>query len=136
MTIGIDASRANLKKKTGTEWYAFYLIEELKKVIPAEYRVILYSKEPLQGDLGKLPVNWKNKVLNWPPKFLWTQMRMSLEMLKFWSRPNILFVPAHTIPIVHPKKQFLLHMISGLKECASFMGTKILGVKIIFIEIF
>ena len=32
MLIGIDASRANRKRKTGTEWYSFYLIENLAKL--------------------------------------------------------------------------------------------------------
>ncbi|MCX7778843.1 MAG: hypothetical protein N2259_01195 [Patescibacteria group bacterium] len=32
MLIGIDASRANREIKTGVEWYAYYLIEELKKI--------------------------------------------------------------------------------------------------------
>ena len=29
MTIGIDASRANRKHKSGTEWYSYYLIRSL-----------------------------------------------------------------------------------------------------------
>ena len=32
MIIGIDASRANKANRTGVEWYAFHLIQELKKL--------------------------------------------------------------------------------------------------------
>ena len=32
MLIGIDASRANLVRKTGVEWYSYHLINELKKI--------------------------------------------------------------------------------------------------------
>jgi glycosyltransferase involved in cell wall biosynthesis len=102
--IGIDASRANKVKKTGTEWYLYHLIQELKKITP-QYRdagFILYSTESLRGDLSILPPNWESRVLSWPLKRFWTQIRLSWEM---WRRPpDILFVPAHTIPIIHPKR--------------------------------
>ena len=113
MKIGIDASRANNLQKTGVEWYAFYLLQELKKIIPENVEVILYSTEKLQGELANLPKNWKNKVLSWPPKRLWTQIRLSLEML--FHRPDVLFVPAHVFPIIHPKKTVMtIHDIAAL----------------------
>lgn len=102
MKIGIDASRANLSERTGTEWYSYYLIQHLKKVIPSDTEVILYSKSPLVGDLGILPPHWRSVVLSWPPKFLWTQFRLSWEMVR--NPVDLLFVPAHTIPIFHPQK--------------------------------
>lgn len=102
MIIGIDASRANELKKTGTEWYAYHLIQNFKKIADSKDQFILYTKEPLRGDLGKLPSHFQNRVLRWPPKFLWTQIRLSWEMLI--RKPDILFVPAHTIPLIHPKK--------------------------------
>jgi len=102
--IGIDASRANKIKKTGTEWYSYHLIQELKKITSqyGDAGFVLYSAEPLRGDLGILPPNWESRVLAWPPKRFWTQIRLSWEM---WRHPpDILFVPAHTIPVIHPKK--------------------------------
>lgn len=119
MTIGIDASRANHTQKTGVEWYAYFVIEELKKILPAEVQVILYSDVPLHGDLAKLPQNWSAKVLSWPPKRLWTQLRMSFEML--FHAPDILFIPAHVFPILHPKKTIMtVHDIAGIKFPASY----------------
>jgi len=102
MIIGIDASRANQAQKTGVEWYAWHIIEELKKIIPDNIRVVLYSREKLTGDLARLPAAWDNRVLFWPPGKLWTQLRLSFEM---WRRPpDVLFVPAHAAPLVHPRK--------------------------------
>lgn len=100
--IGIDASRANYEKRTGTEWYAFNLIQELKSVIPQEHRVILYSTSPLRDGLEKLPPNWESRVLGWPPKRLWTQLRLSWEMLR--RPPDLLFVPVHAMPVILPRR--------------------------------
>lgn len=96
MTIGIDASRANKDNKTGVEWYSYHLIQELKKITPADVQVLLYTNEKLKADLGDCPVNFKEKILNWPPKYLWTQIRLAIELM--FHAPDALFVPAHTIP--------------------------------------
>jgi glycosyltransferase involved in cell wall biosynthesis len=48
----------------------------------------------------ELPRNWTVRAL-WAPRF-WTQLALSLEML--WRAPDVLFVPAHTVPIIHPMK--------------------------------
>lgn len=100
--IGIDASRANYEKRTGTEWYAYHLIQHLKAVIPSEHRVLLYSTTPLRDGLEKLPPNWESRVLGWPPKRLWTQLRLSWEM--FRRPPDLLFVPVHAMPVILPKR--------------------------------
>ncbi len=102
MIIGIDASRADAEQKTGVEWYAFHIIEQLKKQLPDTVRVVLYSDKPLQGELAELPSHWESKVLSWSPKRFWTQIRLSLEMMM--HPPDVLFVPAHVMPLVHPGK--------------------------------
>ncbi len=114
MLIGIDASRANNEQKTGVEWYAWHLIQELKKIIPSEHRVVLYTREPLCGELGVLPDNWQEKVLHWPPKRLWTQVRLSWEM--YFHPPEVLFVPAHVMPLVSPAHTILtIHDLGGIR---------------------
>lgn len=122
MVIGIDASRANQAQRTGTEWYSFYLIKHLAKIIGPEHQVFLYTRETLKDDLcSQLPAHFIPKVLGWPPKFLWTQIRLSLHML--FHKPDILFVPAHTIPLIHPKKTVVtVHDIGfeKLKELYNF----------------
>jgi glycosyltransferase involved in cell wall biosynthesis len=102
MLIGIDASRANKSEKTGTEWYSYHLIQELKKNAGQKDQFILYSREKLRGELGDIPKNWQSKILSWRPKKLWTQIRLSWEMRR--HPPEILFVPAHTLPFLHPEK--------------------------------
>ena len=106
--IGIDASRANKAEKTGVEWYALHLIQEFKKIIPSEYRVILYSAERLESELAELPPNWENKIIKGVNlgrgPWLWTQLGLTLEMIK--SAPDILFVPSHAIPLIHPKRTY------------------------------
>lgn len=98
MTIGIDASRANRERKTGVEWYSYYLIQELKKIgSSGDINFILYSPDKLKGDLEKLPNNWQTRILRWPFKYLWTQIRLSWEMI--FHPPDVLFIPAHALPI-------------------------------------
>ncbi len=129
MIIGIDVSRANREHKSGTEWYSYHLIKNLAH-IDSKNQYILYTNTPLKGgllDLTRFDLkeedykeeeikfdkqgyqviksphnNFKAKILNWPFSFFWTQGRLSLEML--FRKPDILFVPAHTIPLIHPRK--------------------------------
>jgi glycosyltransferase involved in cell wall biosynthesis len=98
MTIGIDASRANRANKTGVEWYSYYLIQELKKIpVKAGDNFILYGSTELKGELSNLPESWHIKILKWPFKYFWTQVRLSYEMI--FNPPDVLFVPAHALPI-------------------------------------
>lgn len=121
MVIGIDASRANNTQKTGVEWYAFFLIEQLKRQVPSDVQVILYSEKPLEGQLAILPSNWSSKVLHWPPRRFWTQIRMSYEML--FHAPDVLFVPAHVFPLIHPKKTVMtVHDVAALRFPKSYNG--------------
>lgn len=99
--IGIDASRAAKHQKTGTEWYAFHVIQELKKIVPAEYEVRLYSQTALKGELAELPENWKNVVLSWRG-YLWTTIRLAFEMLI--NPPDVLWMPCSGLPLWVPKK--------------------------------
>ncbi|HRH32556.1 MAG TPA: glycosyltransferase family 1 protein [bacterium] len=125
MLIGIDASRANRNHKSGTEWYSYYLIRALAD-LDKHNHYILYTDTPIKDGLADLTANgekvpsmpsvkldgfqkirsphhnFQAKVLAWPFRFFWTQARLSLEML--WHRPDVLFIPAHALPIVHPKK--------------------------------
>ena len=111
MIIGIDASRAFVKNKTGIEEYSYQVIKHLRDFLQGD-EVILYldprvnRKEYIDF---KLPEKWEAKFL-WAPMF-WTQARLSLEML--FRAPDILFVPAHTVPFVHPKNTFVT--IHGLE---------------------
>lgn len=98
MIIGIDASRANKTNKTGTEWYSWHIIEELKKIANPDDKFLLYTNSALTGGLEKLPKNFVEKNLKWFPKYFWTQLRLWWELWR--NPPEILLVPAHTIPFL------------------------------------
>lgn len=98
MRIAIDASRANKEQRTGVEWYSYHVIQELKKITPIGAEFVLYTNEKLRGDLGVMSGQWSERVLFWPPKYLWTQLRLWWELVV--NPPEVLFVPAHTIPLL------------------------------------
>ncbi|MDP3957598.1 MAG: glycosyltransferase family 1 protein [bacterium] len=149
MTIGIDASRAFLKRRTGIEESAYQTIKHLRSVIPETDTVVLYVRKklvissviPAQAGIQsggfriplwipgqarddkkkkflffvvpeidfELPKNWRVRGI-WAPRF-WTQIGLSLEML--FNSPDVLFIPAHTAPLIHPKKTIVT--IHGLE---------------------
>ncbi|MEK7532462.1 MAG: glycosyltransferase family 1 protein [Patescibacteria group bacterium] len=114
MILGIDASRANVTEKTGVEWYAWRIIQELKTIIPSDVRVILYSREPLAGALATIPQNWESRIIETPFNRLWTQWGLSWEM---WRRPpDVLFIPAHVIPLLHPPTVTTVHDIASMRH--------------------
>lgn len=139
MIIGIDASRANRDHKTGVEWYSYYLIKKLAQ-LDDKNQYILYTDKPLKGGLLDLSEqddffqsnqeikydkdgfqiikspfnNFKAKILNWPFDYLWTQGRLSLEML--FNRPDVLFIPAHVLPFIHPRKSIITIHDVGFKQ--------------------
>jgi glycosyltransferase involved in cell wall biosynthesis len=117
MIIGIDASRANLKHKTGTEWYSFYLIKNLAEIDHRNtYR--LYLNKPPRPELMeavKHNPNFSFNLLRWPFYSFWTLGRLTLEML--WRRPDILFVPAHALPLFGPLKTVnTIHDVAFFRE--------------------
>lgn len=124
MRIGIDASRANLAQRTGTEWYAFHLTRAFFSFIRPSDQVRLYVREPLRPEWGRLPANVQVRVLRWPPQLLWTQLRLSWELL--WHRVDVLFVPAHTIPFISPRRTVTtLHDIGFMHAEALYDRTTI-----------
>lgn len=117
MLIGIDASRANRQKKTGTEWYSFYLIKELAAIDRHNHYLLYLDKKPspeLMAAIAEAP-NFSFKILSWPLASFWTLGRLSLEML--FHKPDILFVPAHGIPLIHPRRTInTIHDVAFARE--------------------
>ncbi len=121
MVIGIDASRANRKNKTGTEWYSFYLIKNLAKIDNNNRYVLYLDTNPSVELLNIIKDHWNfsYKVLNWPLTSFWTLGRLSLEML--FKRPDVLFVPAHGIPLIHPKNTInTIHDVAFVNELSVY----------------
>ncbi len=99
MNIGIDASRANKKNMTGTEWYSYYVIKYLIASDTSNHYT-LYFRENNPSDLFTPVSHVTARHIQWPLPFFWTQGAFSLEMLI--RKPDVLFIPAHVIPFVTP----------------------------------
>ncbi len=126
MIIGIDASRANLTHKTGTEWYSFHLIKNLAAIDRVNTYWLYVHKPPLPEMVEAIKdnPNFSFKLLNWPFYSFWTLGRLTLEML--WRRPDILFVPAHVLPLVCPKRTVnTIHDIAFVREKNLYRSTKV-----------
>ncbi len=126
MIIGIDASRANRGRKTGTEWYSFYLIQNLAQIDKIN-KYWLYLDTPPTPELKAAVRNNPNfsfKYLEWPLYSFWTLGRLSLEMLI--RRPDVLFVPAHTLPLFSPRKTInTIHDIAFVRESNLYFSEKV-----------
>lgn len=115
MWIGVEASRANRAQRTGVEWYACHLMRELAALPEAaSHQWTAYTETPLRPDLRAWIPGWQERVLRWPPKYLWTQVRLSLEM--HFRPPQVLFVPAHVLPRALPEKAVVTVHDVGFKR--------------------
>jgi glycosyltransferase involved in cell wall biosynthesis len=98
LTIGIDASRAARAHRTGTETYSLELIKALAGMASADRCLRLYIPHPPQG------MDWPDSpyvetcVIPWPR--LWTHLRLAVELHQ--HPPDVLFVPAHVLPLSCP----------------------------------
>lgn len=101
MLIGFDGSRAFGSQNTGTENYSLNLLKGLAKIDQKNhYRVYLREgrsqKSKVKSLSEQFPNNFEFKVIH--PYRLWTQLGLALET---WRSPvDVLFVPAHTLPIL------------------------------------
>jgi len=99
LTIGVDASRMLPAHRTGTEQYSVALLQALMR-LPTPHRWRLYAPGLPPDDLLPLPAGWEWRAMPFPR--LWTHLRLSAEMLR--AAPDVLFVPAHVVPLVHPRR--------------------------------
>ncbi len=98
MLIGIDASRTVIAKRTGTEFYSLYLIRALLTRGEGRHHFRLYFNHPPQEELFPRNERVEWRILPFPR--LWTHIRLAWEIL--WHPPDVLFVPAHVIPLTRP----------------------------------
>jgi glycosyltransferase involved in cell wall biosynthesis len=95
MLVGIDASRAAVARRTGTENYSLHLIRGLLALDDAHRYRLYFNQPPPQDLFGPRP---ERRVLRFPR--IWTHVALSWEMLS--SPPDLLFVPSHVLPLLHP----------------------------------
>ncbi len=98
MVIGIDASRAFDKERTGTENYSFALINALAK-LKTKTQFIVYLRPNSNIDQKDWPDNFRFVTLSLPR--LWTQV--GLAAATFIYKMDVLFVPSHTLPVIHSR---------------------------------
>jgi glycosyltransferase involved in cell wall biosynthesis len=103
--IGIDASRALSAAPTGTEGYSYHLIRALLPHLATHYRTRLYFRSTPEPDAfpgadGSKHERVELRVIPFPR--LWTHVRLAWEMA--WHTPDVLFVPAHVLPPVRPRR--------------------------------
>lgn len=96
MHIGIDISRLSVSARTGTEHYTCELLRALA-CIDHHTAYTLYSNS-LPAALPPLGTNFTLRRIPFPR--FWTQARLSGEMHR--HPPDVLFVPAHVLPVKHP----------------------------------
>lgn len=95
MIIGIDASRAVTGQRTGTEAYAYFLINALIPLVAEEgHRLRLYFNRPPADGLFPVVPHVEHIVI--PQRRLWTHLRLGRELRR--RPPDVFFTPAHVIP--------------------------------------
>ena len=98
MIIGIDASRATTRQRTGTEAYATFLIRALiPQIVHKGYQLRLYFNQPPAPGLFPLHELVTQVVIPFPR--LWTHMRLAWELQQ--RPPDVFFTPAHVIPLTY-----------------------------------
>jgi glycosyltransferase involved in cell wall biosynthesis len=97
MLIGIDASRATAARRTGTETYSLHLIRALLAQEKGHHFRLYFNQTP-SPDL--FPGGADRRVM--PFTRLWTHLRLSWEMQS--APPDVLFVPSHVLPVIHPRR--------------------------------
>lgn len=112
MRIGIDASRATRAERTGTEGYSLQLIRRLLAIDSESQYLLYFNQPPPPGLLPESPQR-RDRVLTFPR--LWTHLRLSAEMA--FHPPDLLFVPAHVLPLVCPRRTVVtVHDLGYLHE--------------------
>lgn len=114
MVIGIDASRAFVSDRTGTENYSYHLINEMLRLPESKTHTFILFIRP-NSTLPNELVGYSNvivKEVKW--RYLWTQLGLAWET---WQNPaiRVLWVPAHTLPVMRNPRIKTMVTIHGLE---------------------
>ncbi|MEO0561471.1 MAG: glycosyltransferase family 1 protein [Chloroflexota bacterium] len=97
--IAIDASRTTVPNITGTERYALESIRALiqrNATLDEPHTLTLYFRDKPAPDLFPQSEHVQQQVL-WPPR-LWTQISLARAVAR--DKPDVTWVPAHTLPFL------------------------------------
>ena len=111
ITIGIDASRAFAKSRSGIGEYARELIGALisNNYLFNNRRIILFVRpgQDVTHFSRKLPSNWNFRTIHFFPIF-WSQL--GLASMAHFLKVDVLFSPSHALPLLFNKKTvYVLH---------------------------
>lgn len=96
LTIGVDASRGDVARPTGTERYSREIVAGLVEVGP-QHAWRLYRRAPLAMTAARAADPARDVVdVIIPAPRLWTHTRLLAEVRR--RPPDVLFVPAHVMP--------------------------------------
>jgi glycosyltransferase involved in cell wall biosynthesis len=126
-TIGFDGSRLSVAEPTGTETYSWEILRHLAAITDDE--IVLYLNAPVLPTVvdrrefshqpppnsGELPTRVRLRPIPFPR--FWTHVQLSWEMSR--HPPDVLFVPAHVVPLRHPSTVVTVHDLGYLVEPAS-----------------
>ena len=113
MIIGLEATRANHRHKTGTEWYAWHIIQEFKK-LNTPHKFVLYYNQELESALSERSDHFIFRRLKWPFKKLWTNLRLGLELV---IKPVDIFFATNAVPFFHRGKMvYTVHDLGFLRH--------------------
>jgi len=105
--IGIDASRLSVGQRTGTETYTWETLRAMAALNEPD-AIRLYINANALPSESNFP--WDIRSIPFPR--FWTHARLSLEIAI--HPPGVLWVPAHVIPINHPKSVVTIHDLGYL----------------------
>ncbi|MBC7813984.1 MAG: glycosyltransferase family 4 protein, partial [Burkholderiales bacterium] len=97
LRIAIDTSRTTLERVTGTERYARELIRALIQR-NTQHEITLYFRDEPAPDLFPHSDRVQQRVIAFPR--LWTHLGFAGALWR--DRPDVTFVPAHTLPLAFP----------------------------------
>ena len=97
MRIGVDASRATVAERTGTENYSLFLIRALLQLDQRNHYHLYFNQPPVPG-LFPTAVNAEIRII--PFRRVWTHVRLSWEIAA--EPPDVLFVPRTCCPLSTP----------------------------------
>ncbi len=99
--VAIDASRSTRSQLTGTETYSLRLIQSLiaaNESAKPPLMMSLYFRDRPPANLFERSDYVAEAVVPFPK--VWTHLRFAAELWK--SRPDTVFVPSHSLPVVFP----------------------------------
>lgn len=113
MVIGIDASRAFIDERTGTENYSYELITHMLRLTTSKKHTFVLFIRP-NAKIPKELDGYSNvivKLINFT--LLWTQVGLALAT--WGSKLDILWIPAHTLPVLRNRSIKTIVTIHGLE---------------------